>query len=387
MSKIAKLSRLPKSVPQRPPAFRERSNDLSSFSAEERRFIEHSFEDFDRRGTSRGYQKKSRKEAIKTLTDFFSYTGLGPWNWTEESFDDWNSYLVNERGIRHKSQSTYQNHFRSYQGFVTDNDVTQKRCQVTFGCRIQVIATKYNCIVHKSLDGTETGRRNFTQAEETAFMAAIRSEYDFKANSPNKGLFAAGRDMPIFKLFFDEGLRADELLGIDTHHFDSHPDRPECGRFAKLTVWGKAPKGEPKKKRVVGIHNVKLANILKWYDENIRPLALHNCDALETAFFLSERGNRLTYSALWERFQRYKEAANLGDETGLVIHSTRHSSVTDDLDKGIPVAAVQKKHGHVSLGTTGGYSHTTDQYVEESYEAIYERRRSRLSDDTDDSDS
>lgn len=375
MTTPSKVTHLPAVMPAQQ---QNRLTDFSGFDSEEQAFIEETFEAFSLRRNSRGQRAQYDDGVINTMRDFFAFTGLGPWSWTEDGFDEWNDYLIHKRGVRRTTQSTYQNHVRAYQGFIVENQTIQQRCQVTFGCRIERIATRYNCIVHKTENGSESRRRNFTKDEVQAFSGAIRDEYVFKKQGATKGLFAVARDLALFALLFDAGLRIDECLGIRYEHFDYHPQRPECGRYAKIAVWGKASKGNPKPKRVVPINDTSVAKLLDWYATHIRPRALHLCDANETAFWLSERGRPVSYSAIWERFHKYKVAANLERDHGLVMHSTRHTSVDRDLSEGTPMVAVQRKHGHVSAGTTSGYSHTTDQYVEDNYAEAMQRRRAML---------
>src|SRR5699024_3456229 len=98
-------------TPAEPAGIRQRRSDLSGLGREEVDFIEQTFDGFRRRRNSRGQRAKYDEEVIATVRDFFSYTGLGPWNWTEQSFDEWNEYLVRDRKAKVTTQSTYQNHF------------------------------------------------------------------------------------------------------------------------------------------------------------------------------------------------------------------------------------------------------------------------------------
>ncbi len=352
--------------------------NLDHMSQDEFALYEDLAEGFKRRNASAGRRARYELEALKIVTELCSFCRTTPWHWTEDDFEAYSSYLLRETRVTRETVRKYQSCIRSFLNFAVDSSVFQRRCEQLFGTRIERIATRHNSIGHKSHSMSETRRRNFNRQEQHHFLeAAIQRYRDCRDRGPRIALPAA-RDAVLFHVLFHTGLRVDEALNIDTNHFDSHPSRPLCRGFASVVVWGKASPGQPKKQRHVRIDSPKVANLLFWYASEIRPEFVSTRYPHEQAFWLNTRGTRFKTGGLWERFRLCMVEAGLGHTGGLTPHSTRHTSITSDIQSGVDIRTAQEKHGHNWASSTAGYCHYDSAHAEAQFTRTLEARLARL---------
>jgi len=80
-------------------------------------------------------------------------------------------------------------------------------------------------------------------------------------------------------------------------------------------------------------------------------------DPLETALFLSERGNRLQGQSLQVRLKQLLKKARI--DKGIGLHTLRHSIATHLLSSGMNLAHISRFLGHESLESTQIYTQAT----------------------------
>ncbi|HEV2812465.1 MAG TPA: tyrosine-type recombinase/integrase, partial [Solirubrobacteraceae bacterium] len=142
------------------------------------------------------------------------------------------------------------------------------------------------------------------------------------------------RDRALFELAYACGLRAEELVSLDTTSvdFDAEEVRVE-GKGAKTRF---VPAGEAALRAVAR------------YLERARP-ALADADG-DPALFLSKSGRRLSTSDVRRRLRVWERHA--AAQGGISPHALRHSFATHLLEGGADLRAIQELLGHSSLSTT-----------------------------------
>lgn len=145
--------------------------------------------------------------------------------------------------------------------------------------------------------------------------------------------------------------------------FFPNRDLPELGDFGFARVTGKGSSGSGPKQRTVPVLNPALPKILAWYLAQVRPFLLKKADPNEKALFLTERGTRLSSSALDNRFQNAVELAGM-DGRGFTPHSLRHSLISEVQQQSLSLEATRRLAGHAFACTTQDYTHVGDRAVQ-----------------------
>ena len=163
------------------------------------------------------------------------------------------------------------------------------------------------------------------------------------------------RDRAMFELAYSCGLRAEEVIGLDSDSPDFEGER--------LRVEGKGgrtrfvPMGEPAQQA------------LRRYLERARDALLGAGD--ETALLVSKSGRRLHPSDVRRRLElRVREAAIAG---GVSPHTLRHSFATHLLEGGADLRAIQELLGHSSLSTTQVYTQVEPSWLQSQYARSHPR--------------
>ena len=141
------------------------------------------------------------------------------------------------------------------------------------------------------------------------------------------------RDRALLELAYAAGLRADELVKLDTGSVD--PDAEEVRVEGKGGHTRVVPAGE------------HAWRALDRYLARGRPLL---AGATEGPLFVSKSGRRLSTSDVRRRLARQARQA------GISPHTLRHSFATHLLEGGADLRAIQELLGHASISTTQTYT-------------------------------
>jgi integrase/recombinase XerC/integrase/recombinase XerD len=163
------------------------------------------------------------------------------------------------------------------------------------------------------------------------------------------------RDRAMFELAYSSGLRAEELVSLDTGSvdFDDEQVRVE-GKGGKTRV---VPIGEPAFKA------------LSRYAERARPV-LREDDRVQ-ALFLSRTGKRLSTSDVRRRLTLWGQRA--GVPGGVHPHALRHSFATHMLDGGADLRTIQELLGHSRISTTQIYTRVESARLASAYANAHPR--------------
>jgi integrase/recombinase XerC/integrase/recombinase XerD len=164
------------------------------------------------------------------------------------------------------------------------------------------------------------------------------------------------RDRAMFELAYAAGLRAEEIVSLDTSDMD--PDGEELRVSGKGGRTRIVPAGEP------------AWRALEHYVERGRPrLAQRAAD--EPALFLSKSGHRLHTSDVRRRLTLCTRRAAAG--AGISPHTLRHSFATHLLEGGADLRSIQELLGHASVSTTQTYTRVESRRLKRVYAEAHPR--------------
>jgi integrase/recombinase XerD len=130
------------------------------------------------------------------------------------------------------------------------------------------------------------------------------------------------------------------------------------------------PFGKGKKERMVPVY-AQAAQSVDVYAREVRPQFVRS--KTEKAFFVNQRGERLTRQGLWQILKGY--AKNIGLEKQVKPHTLRHSFATHMLNGGADLRSVQELLGHANISTTQIYTHLTSDHIRKAYDNAHPRAK------------
>ncbi len=170
------------------------------------------------------------------------------------------------------------------------------------------------------------------------------------------------RDRAIFDLAYSCGLRAEELVSLDT------PDVDHDGE--QLRVEGKG-----RKTRFVPVGEPAMAAV-RAYLERARPVLAAASSGGHTGaqgepLFLSKNGRRLGTSDVRRRLRTWTTRVGIGQ--GSSPHALRHSFATHLLDGGADLLSIQEMLGHASVSSTQIYTRVESARLKRAYARSHPR--------------
>jgi integrase/recombinase XerD len=169
---------------------------------------------------------------------------------------------------------------------------------------------------------------------------------------------AGYRDRAMLELLYSSGVRAAELLGLNTGDVD----------FKNRTMM---VTGKGNKQRVVPIGRTALRH-LETYVKAIRPYLKQ--DRTEKALFLNHKGKRLAYRVLLKSVHAYAQRAG---HTNVTPHTFRRSCTTELVRGGANMYHVKELLGHESLDTLKHYTRLTINDLKKTHEKCHPRERDK----------
>jgi site-specific recombinase XerD len=178
------------------------------------------------------------------------------------------------------------------------------------------------------------------------------------------------RDRAMFELAYSAGLRAEEIVNLDTAGLD--PDAEELrveGKGGRTRV---LPVGEPAW-RALDAYLRRGRPALDAGRAETPPSggASGILGSSEPALFLSKTGRRLSTSDVRRRLRLATRRAAL--EAGVSPHTLRHSFATHLLEGGADLRAIQELLGHASITTTQTYTRVESGRLKRAYAQAHPR--------------
>ncbi|WP_455203693.1 tyrosine recombinase XerC, partial [Kaarinaea lacus] len=166
----------------------------------------------------------------------------------------------------------------------------------------------------------------------------------------------AVRDWAIMELMYSAGLRLAELVALNIDTVDLSDD--------SISVTGKGAKT-----RLVPMGRYAKQSLRKWLAERSK-LAVSD----EKALFVSQRGKRLSARAVQQRMKEW--GIKQGISSGVHPHRLRHSFASHLLESSGDLRAVQELLGHADISTTQIYTHIDFQHLAKVYDQAHPRAKS-----------
>jgi integrase/recombinase XerC len=162
------------------------------------------------------------------------------------------------------------------------------------------------------------------------------------------------RDRAILELFYNCGLRRQELINLNRADVD----------LLKLQI---RILGKGSRERIVPLGRAAMHAMVDWLEKRQE----FCCDRNETALFVNHHGARMTASQVYYRVRHYlKQVAELDKAHP---HVLRHSFATHLLDAGADLMAVKEMLGHSTLATTQIYTHVSAARLKAVYRQAHPR--------------
>ena len=169
-----------------------------------------------------------------------------------------------------------------------------------------------------------------------------------------EGEFVDVRNLAILELFYSTGMRLSELQGLNRGDLDLVSQQ--------VKVFGKG-----RKQRIIPVgDHATLA--LRNYESKRNALA---GPVDKQAVFVARTGKRIGVRAVQKVVGSFLK--EIDDESGLSVHSLRHTFATHLLDAGADLRAVQELLGHASVSTTQIYTHTSIERLKQVYQKAHPR--------------
>lgn len=174
--------------------------------------------------------------------------------------------------------------------------------------------------------------------------------------APNRSKPQGMRDVAMLELLYGSGMRISELIALDLA--DIH-----------LTMGFVRVFGKGGKERIVPLGKSALA-ALSAYLDGARGQLQGKYPKTE-AFFINQRGKRLTRQGCWKLMKEHALKAGIKHE--LTPHTLRHSFATHLVENGADLRAVQEMLGHADISTTQIYTHISKTRLSEVYKQFHPR--------------
>lgn len=164
------------------------------------------------------------------------------------------------------------------------------------------------------------------------------------------------RDIAMLELLYGSGMRISECIELNIE--DIH-----------LTMGFVRVFGKGGKERIIPLGRGAL-NACTKYINGARQKLQGEYPKTE-AFFINQRGKRLTRQGAWKLLKQHAEKAQIKQE--LTPHVLRHSFATHLIENGADLRAVQELLGHSDISTTQIYTHISKKRLSEVYKQFHPR--------------
>lgn len=277
----------------------------------------------------------------RDLADFSEYLrgyyGGRAWSWSGVDRVTIRGFLAHltRRGVGKRSAARSLSAVRSFYRYLHRNEIVEINPARAVG------SPKRERHLPEYLDMGQTG----------ALFAAAET----RAQS---GRFTDVRNLAMLELFYSGGLRLSELRGVNRESLDLLANQVRV-------------RGKGRKERIVPVGDRAVLTLRNYECKRDELLRAIGPAGDRTAFFLSQRGKRISTRALQNAITSLLDLVS--ESAGLSTHSLRHTFATHMLDAGADLRAVQELLGHASVQTTQIYTHTSVERLKEAHRAAHPR--------------
>lgn len=298
-------------------------------------------------------------------------------NKTKDAVLDYIHFLQVERQLSINTLASYRRDLESYidhlhkvQGIESLKDVGRSNILVhldslrTNGISARSIARHISSIrsFHQFLlrekitDTDPTVHLDMPQIDQKLPKVLSIEEIDALIAAPDRSKPQGIRDIAMLELLYGSGMRISECINLDLS--DVH-----------LTMGFVRVFGKGGKERIVPLGK----SALKACDTYLQIARdrLQGKYPKTDAFFINQRGKRLTRQGCWKLLKEHAEKANIKKE--ITPHTLRHSFATHLIENGADLRAVQEMLGHADISTTQIYTHISKTRLSEVYKQFHPR--------------
>jgi site-specific recombinase XerD len=296
------------------------------------------------RNLSLGTIERRRAE----LERFAAHSQAWPWTWTPVHVEEFCSDL-RVKGRARSSVRQYQDAIRGFCSYVSRQEYGWvAHCEALFGAHPSQVVTEWNTAAHVQDYEGGPAKRAFTRRELQELVDHADDEVVRLRRAGRKGSWAAWRDAVVIKTAYAWGLRANEVVHLQSVDLSPNPHAGQFRGCGVLTVrHGKAMRASgPKRRGVLTVFDWSPGVLEDWMRRG-----LAGRDGLD--LFPSERGGIVSRAPM-QRLARY--VAELGMGEGLDFHSLRRSYATHLIEAGMDPLFVQQQLGHEHASTTALYT-------------------------------
>jgi len=331
--------------------------------AREQRLQDKIFDAYSNLGYARGHTQGVIADYPALVKDFLAFSGKALWECTSLDFEAWCAHLGRERKLALSSQRKYQGVVRGFYDFVLGRTPLMAAIETQFGVRLQQVATEDNCIPHILAREISAEKTAMTFAELDHFFKTLDKSIAEAFLYNGKDRYPLLRDRALFYFLYCNELRIGESLATNLGSLRENPQLTELGLFGLTSVMRKGSKGSGKKHQMVATTNPGLPPMMEWYIDEVRPVfaAKQRSELEQDPLFFTERGDRMTYGAAYERLNKALAVAGLAGRN-FSPHTLRHTGTTHEALV-LSLVSLQHKLGHVHLETTMRYLHIPDEYI------------------------
>ncbi|MCC6731461.1 MAG: tyrosine recombinase XerC [Chthonomonadales bacterium] len=167
------------------------------------------------------------------------------------------------------------------------------------------------------------------------------------------------RDRALLELLYASGMRAGEVVTLDTADLDL-----EAGEV-------RVRRGKGRKERVALVGRAAVEALLDYLHRGRPSLASRSQGPASQALLLNKHGQRLSDRGVRRTFDKYVDV--VGGRLKVTPHILRHTFATHLLEGGADLRAVQELLGHARLATTQIYTHVTTEHLRDVHRRAHPR--------------
>lgn len=290
-----------------------------------------------------------------------------------KAIEDYLSYLLIERGMAQNTIKAYRRDLIQFQNIMLSQDISDP-----FLVKLDNLYDYLGVLWQKDMASTTIARK----------LACIRGFYDFqqargniKANPAKKldtvkrkqslpqvlsekevdklleapkGDILGLRDKAMLELLYATGMRVSEMLDLDIGDIELD------GGFVRC-------RGKGEKERIVPLGDIAKEALLEYLNYSRPKLNKKR----NNAYFLNNRGDRLSRQGFWKIMKAYTKEVGITKE--ISPHTLRHSFATHLLKNGADLRTVQELLGHADIATTQIYTHLSQGRIRQVYRETHPR--------------
>ncbi|RNC97790.1 site-specific tyrosine recombinase XerD [Lysinibacillus halotolerans] len=227
----------------------------------------------------------------------------------------------------------------------------------TIARHISSIRSFHQFLLREKLTDTDpTVHLEMPQIEQRLPKVLSIEEIERLISAPNREKPQGIRDIAMLELLYGTGMRISELIGLNLD--DVH-----------LTMGFVRVFGKGGKERIVPLGKSAIHTLDQYLQ--IARFKLQGKYPKTDAFFINQRGKRLTRQGCWKLLKEHAKNAHIEKE--ITPHTLRHSFATHLIENGADLRAVQEMLGHADISTTQIYTHISKTRLSEVYKQFHPR--------------